>query len=135
LVDDARDLHSFPTRRSSDLQGSGWTKYLRKPFEAIYTLGIETFWGKQRILEVYLNVAEMGPGIYGIEAAAQTYFHKPASQLSQYEAAMIIASLPNPKKFTVKPVSKRVQWRAPQIQKQMSLIASHPQVKILLMGD
>src|SRR5690606_42033410 len=83
LVDDARDLHSFPTRRSSDLQGSGWTKYLRKPFEAIYTLGIETFWGKQRILEVYLNVAEMGPGIYGIEAAAQTYFHKPASQLSQ----------------------------------------------------
>jgi monofunctional biosynthetic peptidoglycan transglycosylase len=116
-------------------QGSGWTKYLRKPFEAIYTLGIETFWGKQRILEVYLNVAEMGPGIYGIEAAAQTYFHKPASQLSQYEAAMIIASLPNPKKFTVKPVSKRVQWRAPQIQKQMSLIASHPQVKILLMGD
>lgn len=113
-------------------QGSGWGKYIRKAPEAFYTKLIEWVWGKKRILEVYLNVIEMGDGIYGIEAASQAYFHKSAKNLSRSEAAMIIACLPNPKKFTVKPVSRRVQWRTPGILKQMNLIESDPDVKQLI---
>lgn len=113
-------------------QGSGWGKYLRKAPEAFYTKMIEWIWGKQRILEVYLNVIEMGPGIFGIEAAAQEYFHKSAQNLSRKEAAMIIACLPNPKKFTVKPVSRRVQWRTPGILRQMNLIEGAPNVQRLI---
>jgi len=100
-------------------QGTGVTRYIRKVPEFYFTKMIEWCWGKQRILEVYLNIIEMGPGIFGIEAAAQTYFHKHARDLSRQEAAMIIACLPNPKKFTVKPVSHRVSWRYPQIMVQM----------------
>jgi monofunctional glycosyltransferase len=72
--------------------------YLRKGFEVYFTLMIETFWSKRRIMEVYLNMIEMGPGIYGAEAAARYYFHKPASKLTKAEAALIAASLPNPRK-------------------------------------
>lgn len=72
--------------------------YLRKGFEVYFTLMIETFWSKKRIMEVYLNMIEMGPGIYGAEAAARYYFHKPASKLTRGEAALIAASLPNPRK-------------------------------------
>ena len=113
-------------------QGSGWSKYIRKAPEAFYTKLIEWVWGKKRILEVYLNVAEMGEGIYGVEAAAQTYFNKPASKLTRNEAAMIIACLPNPKRFTVKPASKRVKWRTPRILKQMNNLESDPAVRNLL---
>ncbi len=100
-------------------QGSGIGRYIRKVPEFYYTKMIEWTWGKKRILEVYLNVIEMGPGIYGIEAASRAYFNKSAKNLSRAEAAMIIACLPNPKKFTVKPMSHRVQWRYPQIMEQM----------------
>ncbi|MBY0348449.1 MAG: monofunctional biosynthetic peptidoglycan transglycosylase [Hydrotalea flava] len=100
-------------------QGSGFSKYLRKGLEFYFTFLIEKIWGKQRILDVYLNTIEMGPGIFGIEAAAQQYFHKPAKNLTRTEAAMIIACLPNPKKFTVVPMSTRVAWRYPQIVQQM----------------
>jgi len=100
-------------------QGGGVFKYIRKIPEAYFTLLIELIWGKKRILEVYLNVIEMGPGVFGIEAAAQKYFGKSAKQLSRAEAAMIIACLPNPKRFTVKPMSRRVGWRYPQIMRQM----------------
>ncbi len=72
--------------------------YLRKGFEVYFTLMIETFWSKKRIMEVYLNMIEMGPGIYGAEAAAQHYFHKPAAKLTRGEAALIAVSLPNPRK-------------------------------------
>jgi monofunctional biosynthetic peptidoglycan transglycosylase len=113
-------------------QGSGWSKYVRKAPEAFYTKMIEWVWGKKRILEVYLNVAEMGPGIFGIEAAARNYFHKSAANLTRQEAAMIIAALPNPKRFTVVPTSRRVQWRAPQIVRQMALIESDPDVASLI---
>lgn len=104
-------------------QGSGWGRYVRKVPEFMYTKLIEWVWGKRRIMEVYLNVIEMGPGIYGVEAAAQRYFHKSAKNLSQQEAAMIIACLPNPKKFTVVPLSRRVAWRTPQIVRQMGFLA------------
>lgn len=113
-------------------QGSGWSKYVRKVPELVYTKLIELFWGKQRIMEVYLNTIEMGKGIYGIEAAAQHYFHKTAATLNAKEAAMIIACLPNPKKFTVIPTSKRVAWRFPQILKQMNNLEGDKDVAELI---
>lgn len=82
-------------------QGSGWTRYVRKVPEAYFTFLIETFWGKRRIMEVYLNVAETGIGTYGAEAGAQRYFRKSAKNLSQIEAASIAAALPLPKKRAV----------------------------------
>jgi monofunctional glycosyltransferase len=77
-----------------------WNKrnYLRKGLEVYFTFLVEIFWDKQRIMEVYLNSIEMGNGIYGIEAAAQSYFRKPALKLTSYEAALIAASFPNPRK-------------------------------------
>lgn len=113
-------------------QGSGYGRYIRKIPEFYFTQLIEWTWGKKRILEVYLNVIEMGPGIFGIEAAAQQYFHKPAKNLSQSEAAMIIACLPNPKKFTVKPMSRRVQWRYPHIMSQMNAIRGDDDLEKLI---
>lgn len=69
---------------------------LRKAFEFSYTPLVETLWTKRRIMEVYLNIAEWGPGIYGAETAAQTYFQVPAKELSQRQAALLAAALPNP---------------------------------------
>ncbi|MBB3186437.1 monofunctional biosynthetic peptidoglycan transglycosylase [Microbacter margulisiae] len=73
--------------------------YVRKAIEAYFTLLIETCWGKEHIMEVYLNVIETGDGIYGVEAAAEHYFHCHASQLSKSQAVLIAVSLPNPRKF------------------------------------
>jgi monofunctional biosynthetic peptidoglycan transglycosylase len=98
-------------------QGRSW---FRKGLELYFTQMIEWIWGKQRILEVYLNVAEMGRGVFGIEAAAQTYFNKPAAKLSKAEAAQIAACLPNPKKYTVKPLSRYVARRSGWVQRQMN---------------
>lgn len=75
--------------------------YFRKGLEAVFTFAIENIWGKRRIMEVYLNVAETGIGTYGVEAAAQRYFNKPASELTAIEAARIAANLPQPKKRAV----------------------------------
>jgi monofunctional biosynthetic peptidoglycan transglycosylase len=113
-------------------QGGSITKFIRKVPELYFTKLIEWVWGKERILEVYLNVIEMGPGIFGIQAAAKHYFNKDASKLTRAEAAMIIACLPNPKKFTVKPMSRRVGWRYPQILKQMNNLAGDEDVQALL---
>lgn len=82
-------------------QGSGWTRIVRKLPEAWFTFLIETFWGKPRIMEVYLNVAETGIGTYGAEAGAQRYFRKSAAKLTRQEAARIAAILPLPKKREV----------------------------------
>lgn len=72
--------------------------YLRKGFEVYFTVLIETFWSKKRIMEMYLNVIEMGPGVYGVEAASRKYFNKPAYKLTRGQAAMIAITLPNPLK-------------------------------------
>jgi len=72
--------------------------YIRKGFEVYFTVLIEACWSKKRVMEMYLNMIEMGPGIYGVEAAARQYFYKPASKLTKAEAAMIAISLPNPQK-------------------------------------
>ncbi len=113
-------------------QGTGWGRYVRKAPEFYFTQLIEWTWGKKRILEVYLNVIEMGPGIFGIEAAAQKYFHKHAKDLSRSEAAMIIACLPNPKKFSVAPMSHRVSWRYPQIMEQMNNLEGDEDIEALI---
>ena len=78
-------------------QGTGWTRYLRKGLEAWFTLLIENIWGKRRIMEVYLNVAETGIGTYGVEAGAQRYYKHGANRLNRVEAARIAAALPAPK--------------------------------------
>lgn len=73
--------------------------WIRKAFEVYFTLLIETLWNKERIMEVYLNVVEFGDGIYGVEAASMHYFGKPARRLSPSQAALLAATLPNPKKY------------------------------------
>lgn len=113
-------------------QGSGVAKYIRKVPEAFYTACIELVWGKKRILEVYLNVIEMGPGIYGVEAASRQYFNKSARNLTRAEAAMIVASLPNPKRFTVKPMSRWVARRYPAIMRQMNNLDGDPDIQQLM---
>ena len=73
---------------------------VRKVLEAPLTIVLEALWDKPRILEVYLNIVEWGPGIYGVEAAAHAYFRKPAAQLTSYEAALLAAVLPNPRRWS-----------------------------------
>lgn len=82
-------------------QGTGWTRYVRKVPEIWFTFLIENIWGKHRIMEVYLNVAETGIGTYGAHAGAQRYYNKSPANLSRIEAARIAAALPSPKKRAV----------------------------------
>jgi monofunctional biosynthetic peptidoglycan transglycosylase len=110
-------------------QGKSW---FRKGLETYFTFMIELIWGKKRILEVYLNVSEMGPGIFGIEKASQVYFGKPASKLNRQQAAMIAACMPNPVKFTVKPMSRRVAVRYPWVVRQMYALQTDPDIQKLL---
>jgi monofunctional biosynthetic peptidoglycan transglycosylase len=88
--------------------------YVRKGLEAYFTLLIELSWPKERILEVYLNIAQFGDGIYGVEAGAQRFFRKPAARMSALEAATLAAVLPNPITFKVQAPSayvfKRRDW-------------------------
>jgi monofunctional biosynthetic peptidoglycan transglycosylase len=113
-------------------QGEGFLRYIRKPLEAVYTKLIEWIWGKKRILEVYLNSIEMGKGIFGIEAASEQYFHKHAKDLSRNEAAMIIACLPNPKAYSVQPVSRFVAWKSRWILRQMNNVQGDKNVQALI---
>jgi len=93
--------------------------WVRKGLEAYFTILLEVFWSKSRILETYLNIAEFGDGIYGVEAAAQRYFRKPAARLNSEEAALLAAILPNPRRYSVsRPgpyVRERQQWILQQI--------------------
>jgi len=113
-------------------QGGSYDKYIRKVPEFYFTFLIEKIWGKKRLLEVYLNVIETGPGCFGVEAAAQHYFNKSAKNLSRAEAAMIVAGFPNPKKFTANPMTKRVAWRYPQILREMNNIEGDEDISALL---
>jgi monofunctional glycosyltransferase len=110
-------------------QGRSW---LRKGLEVYFTFMIELIWGKKRILEMYLNVSEMGKGVYGIEAAAHFYYDKPAKSLNRTEAARIAACLPNPKIYTIKPMSNHVATRSPWILGQMSHLQEDPDIQKLL---
>lgn len=96
--------------------GRSW---VRKGLEAGLTLGIETVWSKKRILTVYLNIAEFGEGVFGVEAASQRYFRKPASRLTPSEAALLAAVLPNPIRFKATAPSGYVRSRQAWIMRQM----------------
>ncbi len=93
--------------------------YLRKAMEAYFTVLIEALWTKRRILEVYLNVVELGDGVFGIDAASRTYFRKPAKALRRDEAALLAAVLPNPTGLSVRRPSRYVRARQGWILKQM----------------
>jgi monofunctional biosynthetic peptidoglycan transglycosylase len=110
-------------------QGRSW---FRKALEVYFTFMIEWIWGKKRILELYLNISEMGKGIYGIEAASRYYYNKPAKTLTRTEAAKIAACLPNPKEFTIKPLSDHVAHRYPWILGQMGHLQDDPDIQRLL---
>lgn len=108
----AKNVFLFPSR-----------SFVRKVFEAYFTLLIEWIWGKERILEVYLNVAEMGKGVYGAEAAARAFFDKNASELTRREASLITACLPNPIDRHADRPSQYVSKRAGQIRSLIPKIA------------
>ena len=97
--------------------------YFRKGLEAYFTVLIEFVWGKERIMEVYLNSIEMGDGIYGVEAVSLAHFHKHANQLSKQEAALIAATLPNPRKFNSAKPSAYMLKRQAKIMSLMGKIA------------
>ncbi len=110
----AKNVFLFPQR-----------SYIRKGLEAYYTVLIEFAWSKKRIMEVYLNVIEMGDGIYGVEAAAEEHFGVHASELTKSQAALIAACLPNPRKFDAGHPSGYIQRRKSQI---VNLMGKLPQV-------
>lgn len=97
--------------------------FVRKALEAVLALGVDGLWPKERVLEVYLNIAEFGPGIYGVEAASEIYFGKPARKLSQTQAARLAAVLPNPKVLSVTAPTAYVQERVVWIQQQMNQLS------------
>ena len=110
-------------------QGRSW---VRKGLEAYFTKMIEWIWGKKRILNMYVNVIEMGDGIFGVEAATKTYFNKSASSLTKKEAAIIAAILPNPKKYKAKPPSNYVTSRANWIVRKMNVLEKDPDINAIL---
>jgi len=110
-------------------QGGG---FFRKGLEVYFTFMIEILWSKERILETYLNVAEMGEGIFGIEAASNSYFKKSAKKISRSDAAKIAACLPNPKLYTVKPISKKVLNRYDDIMIQMNNLEGDADIQKLI---
>lgn len=96
--------------------GRSW---IRKGLEVWFTAGIELCWSKERILEVYVNIAEMGEGIYGVEAAARHYYHKPASDLTRAESALLAAVLPAPRDRSPVRPTDYLRTRQTWIMKQM----------------
>jgi monofunctional biosynthetic peptidoglycan transglycosylase len=96
--------------------------WVRKGLEAGYTVAIETVWGKRRIMEVYLNVAEWAPGVYGAEAAARHWFRKPAAELTASEAARLAAILPSPRRYNASSPGPYVRRRASRIQAAMGTV-------------
>ena len=110
-------------------QGGG---FFRKGLEVYFTFMIEKIWGKKRILETYLNIAEMGKGIFGAQAAAKIYFSKDAKNLTQAEAALIAACLPNPKVFTVIPMCNYVARRYVNIMQQMNHLDGDEEIDAII---
>jgi monofunctional biosynthetic peptidoglycan transglycosylase len=106
--------------------------YVRKGMEACFTVLMEWLWPKQRILEIYLNIAQFGRGIYGVEAAARTYYHHDARTISASEAALLAAVLPNPSRLRVDAPSRYVQWRRAEIMGQMQALGGPAWLKDVL---
>lgn len=97
--------------------------WIRKGLEAYFTALIELFWSKRRIMEVYLNVVELGDGVYGVEAASKKFFKKPAAHMVSAEAALVAAVLPNPRRFLIARPSSYVRFRQTLIQRRMPTAA------------
>lgn len=97
---------------------------LRKGLEATLAVSLELLWGKKRILEVYLNIAEFGKGIYGVEAASQHYYGKPASKLSRNEAVRLVLLLPSPRKRNPHQLTPYLQQRVAWVERQMQQLGS-----------
>jgi monofunctional biosynthetic peptidoglycan transglycosylase len=110
-------------------QGRGW---IRKSMEVYFTFMIEMIWGKKRILEVYLNVSEMGKGVFGIDAAAEYHFGKHAKSLTRLESSLVASCMPNPKVYTIKPLSKHVATRYPWILTQMDHLEDDDEIYDLI---
>lgn len=106
----AKNLFLWPSR-----------SWVRKGFEVYFTALIELIWSKERILEVYLNIIELGPGVYGAEAAAQEFFNTSAEKLSRQEAALLAAVLPSPLKYSAKNPSPYVRTRQGWVLVQMRM--------------
>lgn len=104
----AKNMFCFPDRT-----------WLRKAVETYYTLLIETFWSKNRIMEVYLNVIEVNPNVYGVEAAAHNFFKKEAEHINNYDAALIATVLPNPRRMNLATPSSYMNSRASRIRRLM----------------
>ena len=100
--------------------------WIRKIPEVCITLCLELFWTKKRILEVYINIIEMGDGIYGVEAASQSYFHKTSSKLTSHESALIAACFPNPRRWTPNKPSNYINRKVGIIQRFMHSIGDLP---------
>lgn len=105
------------------------SSWIRKGFEAYFTVLIELFWSKERIMEVYLNTIEMGDGIYGVEAVAHEHFGKKASELTAGECALIAATLPNPLKYNSAHPSRYMLKRKSQILRLMRVLPKFPSDK------
>lgn len=110
---------------------SFFSRYARKGLEVYFTVLIELIWGKKRILEVYLNVAETGPMTFGVEAAAQRFYHHSAKSLTRDEAARIAAVLPNPIRFSIAAPSNYTLLRTRQISRQMRRLGGQKYIKDL----
>jgi monofunctional biosynthetic peptidoglycan transglycosylase len=108
--------------------GQSW---IRKGFEAYFTLLIETFWPKTRILEVYLNVAEFGQGVFGVGAASERFFREPAARLNRSQSALLAAVLPNPATFRVNSPSRYVRMRQAWILQQMNSLGGEHHINAL----
>ena len=106
--------------------------YLRKAVEAYFTFLIEVIWGKKRILEVYLNIAEMGDGVFGVEAACQKYFKKPAADVGRQQAALLAAVLPNPIRYSAARPSPYVYGRRVRIARAMGRLGGTTYIKTIL---
>jgi monofunctional biosynthetic peptidoglycan transglycosylase len=106
--------------------------WIRKGLETYFTFMIELIWGKKRILQMYLNVSEMGPGIFGIERAANIYYNKSAKNLTRQEAALIAACLPSPKRYRVKSPSNYVAARSRKIMQQMDFLQPDEDIQSII---
>jgi monofunctional biosynthetic peptidoglycan transglycosylase len=100
--------------------------WVRKGFEAYFTMLVELLWSKQRIMEVYLNSIETGDGIYGVEAVARLHFGKSAKELTRSECALIAATLPNPRRYSSLKPSKYIIGRQHKIETNMKYIPKFP---------
>ncbi|HTP40354.1 MAG TPA: monofunctional biosynthetic peptidoglycan transglycosylase [Steroidobacteraceae bacterium] len=118
----ARGASTISQQVAKNLFLWGGHSWVRKGLEAWYTVLLETFWPKRRILEVYLNIAEFGRGVYGAEAAAQVFFHKPAARLTRAEAARLAAVLPDPRRRRAEAPGSYVQRRQQEIEYQMAAL-------------